>query len=82
MSAQKQAENLGIVLKKTTPGYLNLCIRSGNQLITSGHVSSLKVKLGADCQTDHGYEAVRECGVSVLKLGMEGAWHAERFARC
>ena len=46
MDAQQKAESLGIKFEKLVPGYLNLCVRTGQQLITSGHVSSLKGKLG------------------------------------
>jgi hypothetical protein len=47
MTPQQRAESLGIVFEKQALGYLNLCIRTGNQLLTSGHVSDLKGKLGA-----------------------------------
>jgi enamine deaminase RidA (YjgF/YER057c/UK114 family) len=47
MNPQQRAEQLGISFEKQTPGYLNLCIRSGNQLLSSGHVSTAKGKL--DC---------------------------------
>jgi hypothetical protein len=40
MTPQQRAESLGLVFEKQTPGYLNLCIRTGNQLLSSGHVSS------------------------------------------
>ena len=36
----------GLTFEKQTPGYLNLCITLGNQLISSGHVSTPKGKLG------------------------------------
>jgi hypothetical protein len=58
MSYQSQAESLGLTFKKQAPGYLNLCIRSGNQLITSGHVSDLKGKLGAGLSVEDGYQAL------------------------
>jgi enamine deaminase RidA (YjgF/YER057c/UK114 family) len=66
MSPQQKAESLGIQFEKQTPGFLNLCIRSGNQLISSGHVSSLKGKLGAGLETPQGYEAARDCAVKIL----------------
>jgi enamine deaminase RidA (YjgF/YER057c/UK114 family) len=66
MSAQSTAEKLGIVFEKQTPGYLNLCIRSGNQLLSSGHVSTLKGKLGAGVTTEEGYAAARECVAKIL----------------
>jgi enamine deaminase RidA (YjgF/YER057c/UK114 family) len=72
MSAQKNAEQLGIVFEKQTPGYLNLCIRSGNQLISSGHVSTLKGKLGAGLTVEQGYEAARDCAAKILN----SVWNA------
>lgn len=66
MSYQKNAEAQGITFSKQTPGYLNLCIRSGNQLLSSGHVSSLKGKLGAGVTTEEGYAAARECAARIL----------------
>lgn len=67
MSPQQKAESLGIKFVKQAPGYLNLCIRSGNQLLTSGHVSDLKGKLGAEVATDAGYQAARNCAEKVLR---------------
>ncbi|MFN9428796.1 MAG: RidA family protein [Acidobacteriota bacterium] len=66
MSAQATARSLGLVFEKQTPGYLNLCIRSGQQLLSSGHVSTLKGKLGAGLTTEQGYEAARECAARIL----------------
>ena len=67
MTPQQKAESLGLEFKKQAPGYLNLCIRSGNQLITSGHVSDTKGKLGAGLSTEQGRAAARECAVKVLR---------------
>ncbi|MDX1979488.1 MAG: RidA family protein [Bryobacteraceae bacterium] len=67
MNPQQKAESLGIQFEKQAPGYLNLCVRSGNQLITSGHVSALKGKLGADLTTQQGYEAARDCAARILR---------------
>ena len=67
MTPQQKAESLGVVFEKQTPGYLNLCIRSGNQLLTSGHVSDLKGKLGADLKTEDGYAAAKNCAEKVLR---------------
>ena len=63
---QQKAEQHGISFEKQTPGYLNLCIRSGNQLISSGHVSTLKGKLGAGVTTEEGYAAARDCAAKIL----------------
>jgi enamine deaminase RidA (YjgF/YER057c/UK114 family) len=67
MSTQQKAESLGLSFEKNAPGYLNLCIRSGNQLITSGHVSDLKGKLGADVTTEQGYAAAKNCAEKILR---------------
>ncbi len=67
MTPQQKAESLGLVFAKQSPAYLNLCIRSGNQLITSGHVSDLKGKLGADVTTEAGYQAAKNCVEKVLR---------------
>lgn len=72
MNPQETAQRLGLSFEKQTPGYLNLCIRSGNHLISSGHVSTLKGKLGAELTTQEGYAAARECAAKVLN----SAWNA------
>ena len=66
MTPQQRAEGLGLVFEKQTPGYLNLCIRSGNQLLSSGHVSTMKGKLGAGVTTEEGYAAARDCMAKIL----------------
>jgi enamine deaminase RidA (YjgF/YER057c/UK114 family) len=66
MTPQQAAEHLGLTFEKQTPGYLNLCIRSGNQLISSGHVSTVKGKLGAALTTEEGYAAARDCASKIL----------------
>ena len=35
MNPEEKAKELGVEFTKLEPGYLNLCIRSGNLLITS-----------------------------------------------
>ena len=66
MAPQQKAQELGVTFEKQTPGYLNLCIRTGNQLWSSGHVSTLKGKMGAGLTTQEGYAAARECVVKIL----------------
>ena len=65
MTPQQTAEHLGLSFEKQTPGYLNLCVRSGHQLISSGHVSTLKGKLGAGLTTEDGYAAAKECAARI-----------------
>jgi enamine deaminase RidA (YjgF/YER057c/UK114 family) len=67
MTPQQKAESLGITFLKQEPGYLNLCARSGNLLITSGHVSDMKGKLGGGLTVEQGYQAARECAVKILR---------------
>ncbi|QDS89120.1 Endoribonuclease L-PSP [Rosistilla ulvae] len=67
MSAQQKATDLGIDLSDQPNGYLNLCIKSGNQLITSGHVSDIKGILGGGLSVEEGYKAARECAEKILR---------------
>ena len=67
MQPEEKARQLGINLEPQTPGYLNLCIRSGNQLITSGHVSDLKGVLGKNLGVDEGYAAAKDCAQKILR---------------
>ena len=66
MTPQQLAEHAGITFTKQEPGYLNLCVKSGNTLITSGHVSDLKGKLGAGVTVEEGKAAARYCAVKIL----------------
>ena len=67
MSAEQKAKDLGIDLSPQEPGYLNLCVRSGNQLITSGHVSDLKGIVGKEVTTEQAYEAAKDCAQKILR---------------
>jgi enamine deaminase RidA (YjgF/YER057c/UK114 family) len=67
MSPQKKAESLGIKFEKIPAGYLNKCVKSGNWLITSGHTSKTKGKLGADLTVEQGAEAARDCAIQILQ---------------
>ena len=67
MSPEQKAKELGIDFPQQTPGYLNLCIRSGNQLMTSGHTSDLKGVLGGGLTVEQGYDAARDCAVKILR---------------
>ena len=67
MSPDQKAKELGIDFPQQTPGYLNLCIRSGNQLMTSGHTSDLKGVLGGGLTVEQGYDAARDCAVKILR---------------
>lgn len=67
MGAEQKAVELGIPFPTKEKGYLNLCSRTGNLLITSGHVSDIKGKLGAGLSVEQGYAAARECAVKILQ---------------
>lgn len=67
MSYTQKAQDLGITFEPQEPGYLNLCIQSGNQLITSGHVSDKKGILGQNVTVEEGYEAAKDCAIKILK---------------
>ena len=67
MAAEQLAKDLGIAFPKKEKGYLNLCVRTGNLLITSGHVSDMKGKLGANLNVEQGVQAARECAVKILQ---------------
>lgn len=67
MSAEARAKNLGIDFPELKPGYLNLCIRTGNLLFTSGHTSDLKGVLGKGLTVEQGYEAAKNCAVKILQ---------------
>lgn len=67
MQPDDKARELGVSFDPLTPGYLNLCVRSGNQLITSGHVSDLKGILGKGLTVEQGYEAAKDCAKKILR---------------
>ena len=67
MQPDDKAKELGVSFEPLTPGYLNLCVRSGNQLITSGHVSDLKGVLGKGVTVEQGYEAAKDCAKKILR---------------
>ena len=67
MSVDQKAQELGVSFEPLEPGYLNLCIRTGNLLITSGHVSDQLGVLGKDVNVDQGYAAARDCAQKILR---------------
>lgn len=67
MDPQQRAVELGLTFPELTPGYLNLCIRAGNLLITSGHTSDLKGVLGGGLSVDEGYDAAKDCAIKILR---------------
>ncbi|MEX1230591.1 MAG: RidA family protein [Planctomycetaceae bacterium] len=67
MTPEEKAVSLGLTFPTKEPGYLNLCVRTGNLLITSGHVSDLKGKLGAGVSIEQGYAAAKDCAIKILQ---------------
>ena len=67
MSAEQKASELGLSFPPIEPGYLNLCVRTGNLLITSGHTSDLTGVLGKDLNVEQGYEAAKDCAIKILR---------------
>ena len=67
MSVEQKAAELGLTFDPIEPGYLNLCAKSGNLLITSGHTSDLKGILGAGLTVEQGYEAAKDCAIKILR---------------
>ena len=67
MSYTQKATDLGIAFAPKEPGYLNLCIQTGNLLMTSGHTSDLHGVLGKDVSVEQGYEAAKDCIIKVLQ---------------
>ena len=57
MTPQEEAEWLGIRFAKQEPGYLAMVVRTGDLLITSGHVSDLE---GQQQAVDRGPTASRD----------------------
>ena len=66
MQPEDKAKELGVDFKKQEPGYLNLCIRTGNLLITSGHVSTATGVLGAGLSVEDGFAAAEDCAKKIL----------------
>jgi enamine deaminase RidA (YjgF/YER057c/UK114 family) len=67
MGAEQKALDLGLTFPDAEPGYLNLCIRTGNLLITSGHTSDLKGKLGDGVSVEDAYEGAKDCIIKILQ---------------
>ncbi len=67
MHPEEKARSLGVSFEPLPSLYLNLCVRSGTQLITSGHVSELKGVLGKGLTVEQGYEAAKDCAKKILR---------------
>ena len=67
MGAEQKARELGIEFSAQEPGYLNLCVRTGNLLITSGHTSDRTGILGGGVSVEQGYEGAKDCAIKILR---------------
>ena len=66
MQPEDKARELGVNFTIQEPGYLNLCIRTANQLITSGHASTALDVLGGGLSVEDGYAAAEDCAKKIL----------------
>jgi len=66
MTPEEKAMELGVAFTQLEPGYLNLCIRSGNLLFTSGHTSTATGVLGNGLSVEDGYAAAKDCAEKIL----------------
>ena len=67
MGAEAKARELGLEFPDDAErAYLNMAARTGNLVITSGHTSTQKGKLGQDVTVEQGYEAARLVGINIL----------------
>jgi len=66
MTPEEKAKELGVAFTQVEPGYLNLCIRSGNLLFTSGHTSTATGVLGNGLSVEDGYAAAKDCAEKIL----------------
>ena len=68
MHAEAKAKELGIVFTDDAkPAYLRMAVKTGNLIITSGHVSNQKGKLGDAVTVEQGYEAAKQVATDILK---------------
>ena len=66
MGAEAKLAELNLTLPEPKAGYLNLAVRVGSMIYTSGHTSDLKGKLGAGLTVAQGAEAARDAIIKVL----------------
>lgn len=68
MGAEARALELGLKFSDDAEkSYLNMAARMGNVIITSGHTSTQKGKLGAEVSVEQGYAAAKEVVENILK---------------
>ncbi|MBT3342098.1 MAG: RidA family protein [Gemmatimonadetes bacterium] len=68
MGAEAKAKELGLEFTDDAEkGYLNMAARTGSLIITSGHTSAQKGKLGADVSVEQGYAAAKDVAEQILK---------------
>ena len=79
MGAEANAVAQGITFTDDAErAYLNMAARAGNLIITSGHTSTQKGKLGDDVSVDQGYAAAKEVAEKIANLEVEQASEREQ----
>ena len=68
MGAEAKALERGLEFPDNAErAYLNMAARTGKLIITSGHTSTQKGKLGLDVTVEQGYEAAKEVATNILQ---------------
>ncbi|MDA0333659.1 MAG: RidA family protein [bacterium] len=68
MGAEARALELGLKFPdNAAKAYLCMAARTGKLIITSGHTSTQKGKLGVDVTVEQGYAAAKEVAENILK---------------
>ena len=68
MGAEAKALERGLEFPDNAErAYLNMAARTGKLIITSGHTSTQKGKLGLDVSVEQGYEAAKEVATNILQ---------------
>ena len=68
MGAEAKALEQGLEFTDNAErAYLNMAARTGKLIITSGHTSTQKGKLGLDVTVEQGYEAAKEVATNILQ---------------
>ena len=74
MGAEARLQELGIELPPPmTGGYLNMAVKLGDLIFTSGHTSDIVGKCGRDIDAETGARAAREAILKVLSTARHAA---------
>ena len=82
MHAEAKAKELGIVFTDDAkPAYLRMAVKTGILIITSGHVSNQKGKLGDAVTVEQGYEAAKQVATNTAPLSMPASASMAGFTK-